>query len=128
MRNLILALAVSVFSFAAIQAGDAPKAQAAATKADAKSCETCQVEVARRPLFGRRLATETVVVESTKKVTVLEPKKVMVEKTVMVPVTKEVKTATPVKVVKAPSCDCCEEVGGRRRLLGNKKAVVVNCK
>lgn len=126
MKNLFAALAL-VLGASSVFGGE--KAQAPVTtaakpvKAEAKSCETCQVvEVARRPLFGgRRCATETVMVESSKKVTVLEPKKVLVEKTVMVPTTKEVKTVTPVKVAKAASCDCCEgtctTVVGRRGLL-----------
>jgi len=105
MKNLFAALTLALGA-SSVFGGE--KAQAPAT-ATAKSCEACQVvEVARRPLFGRRCATETVMVESTKKVTVLEPKKVLVEKTVMVPTQKEVKTVTPVKVAKTASCDCCE--------------------
>lgn len=84
--------------------------------------ETCQVvEVVRRPLLGRRCATETVMVPATKTVTVYETKKVLVEKEVKVPVKKEVATMVPAKVVKSASCDCCDGVCGpvvaRRGLL-----------
>ena len=138
MRNFFFALTVSVVSLAGVQAGDAPKAQAApAAKAVVASCDCQPATAARRHLLGRRNAcAETVLVEGTKKVTVLEPKKVLVEKTVMVPVQKEVKTVTPVKVVAASAPVCCSTaaVAPARRLGLRTRGVVAgvadcaNCK
>lgn len=137
MRKFIFALTVSLVSLASVQAGDAPKAQAApAAKAAVATCDCQPVTAVRRPLLGRRNAcAETVLVEGTKKVTVLEPKKVVVEKTVMVPVTKEVKTVTPVKVVSAPVCSSTAAVAAPVRRLGLRArgavanvADCVNCK
>jgi hypothetical protein len=120
MKNLI-AIALLAVAGTFVVAGE--KSQAP-VKAEAKSCETCQVaEVAARRhlLGGRRCAAETVLVPTTKTVTVLETKKVLVEKEVKVPVKKEVTTLVPTKVVKASSCDCCEgacaPVVARRGLL-----------
>jgi hypothetical protein len=119
MKNLI-AIALLAVAGTFVVAGEKTQAPA---KAEAKSCETCQVAevAARRPLLGRRCAAETVLVPTTKTVTVLETKKVLVEKEVKVPVKKEVTTLVPAKVVKASSCDCCEgacaPVVARRGLL-----------
>lgn len=132
MRKFIFALTVSLASLAGVQAGDAPKAQAApaapAAKAAVATCDCQPVTAVRRPLLGRRNAcAETVLVEGTKKVTVLEPKKVLVEKTVMVPVTKEVKTVTPVKVAAAPvCCNTATVVAPVRRLGLRARGAVAN--
>jgi hypothetical protein len=121
MRSFVFALAASFVAVAFSQAGDAPKAQAAPV---VKAQPVQVVEVARRPLLGRRHA-ETVMVPSTKTVTVYETKKVLVEKEVKVPVKKEVATLVPAKVVS--SCDCCAVAGAPVRRLGLRgRGVVAN--
>ena len=121
MRKFAIALLTGFVSFVSVQAGDAAKPQAA-TVVKAEPVQV--VEVARRPLFGRRHA-ETVMVPSTKTVTVLETKKVLVEKEVKVPVTKEVKTLVPAKVVSS-CCDCCTTaVATPVRRLGSRTRGVV---
>jgi len=128
--SLVALMVLSVSAFA----GEKSQAQAPVKAEAAKgaACDCQVVEVARRPLFGRRAAAsccDTVLVPSTKTVTVYETKKVLVEKEVKVPVKKEVTTMVPAKVVAAPSCQTAvvapvRRLGGRLR---GATASVVDC-
>lgn len=140
MKNFVLALvAGSVFGFTAF-AGEKAQTPAKAQAVAACDCNCQVVEVARRPLLGRRnscngcsTCVETVMVPATKTVTVYETKKVLVEKEVKVPVKKEVTTLVPAKVVAAPVCQTVTVAPVRRigsRLRGATANVVdcVTCK
>lgn len=135
MKNFICAVAVVVFGSFAF-AGEKSQSPAP-VKAEAKACDCQVVEVARRPLLGRRAAAccETVMVPATKTVTVYETKKVLVEKEVKVPVKKEVATLVPAKVVATPACTCTpatvapvRRLGGRLRGVTASAVDCVTCK
>jgi hypothetical protein len=110
MKNLIVALAVAVFTLTATAGEKAPVQAPVKPVAKAEACTTCKtVEVARKANLRER--RNLVVVE---KVPVVEVKKV--------------------EVVKAPSCDCAVSCSTAarpaRRLLGgvrNRAVEVVGC-
>lgn len=130
-------VALTAFSFSAFagensQAQAPAKVQAVAVKGAVCDCQV--VEVARRPLFGRRAASsccETVMVPATKTVTTYEKKTVMVPKEVLVATKKEVPTLVPAKVVASSCCAPVTAVVAPVRRLGGRlrgaTASVVDC-
>lgn len=123
MKNFVFAaFAVCVLTVSAFggEKSQAPAPVKAEVKA--KACDCQVVEVARRPLLGRRAscACETVLVPATKTVTTYEKKTVMVPKEVVVATKKEVPTLVPAKVVAAPCCATATTVVAPVRRLGGR--------